>query len=72
MMLTSRLIIALERHARAKRARIEATNAMSVDVQSGSRQSQRVLASTSRNIESHASRVIAEVSHLSLIEMISF
>lgn len=56
---------ALERHARAKRARIEATNAMSVDVQSGSRQSQRVLASTSRNIESHALRVIAESSKLS-------
>ncbi|THH16360.1 hypothetical protein EW146_g4276 [Bondarzewia mesenterica] len=56
---------AFERHARAKRARIEATNVLSADIQSGSRQSQRIIASTSRNLEAHASRVVTESSKLS-------
>src|SRR5258705_6780086 len=59
--------LAFERHARAKRARTEATNAMGVDVQTGSRQLQRTIASTSRNIESNMTQVVAEVcSHGSL------
>ncbi|KAI0054098.1 kinesin-domain-containing protein [Auriscalpium vulgare] len=55
---------AFERHARAKRARIEATNAMSVDVQSGYRQVQRAMASTSRGIEASTSKVVAESSKM--------
>ncbi|KAI0062278.1 kinesin-domain-containing protein [Artomyces pyxidatus] len=53
-----------ERHARAKRARVEATHAMSVDIQSGSRQIQRAVASTSRNVEANTSRILAETSKL--------
>ncbi|TFY60095.1 hypothetical protein EVG20_g7553, partial [Dentipellis fragilis] len=55
---------ALERHTRAKRARVEATNAMGVEVQTGSRQTQRMIASTWRNIEASTSQVVAEATKL--------
>ncbi|KAI0322237.1 P-loop containing nucleoside triphosphate hydrolase protein [Amylostereum chailletii] len=55
---------AFERHRRAKKARIDATNALNVDTQSGLRQLQRGIASTSRNIETHTSRIMSESSKL--------
>ncbi|TFY82626.1 hypothetical protein EWM64_g1392 [Hericium alpestre] len=53
---------AFERHSRAKRARVEATNALGVEVQTGSRQTQRLIASTSRNIKASTSQIAAESS----------
>ncbi|PSR74150.1 hypothetical protein PHLCEN_2v10106 [Hermanssonia centrifuga] len=50
---------------RAKRARIDATDAMSTDAQSGYRYMQRGIASTSRNAESMAGQVLSETSGLS-------
>ncbi|KII88479.1 hypothetical protein PLICRDRAFT_161615 [Plicaturopsis crispa FD-325 SS-3] len=56
---------AFDRHARAKRARIDATTAMATDVQSEYRSLQRGVASTSRNVEEVAGRIISETNSLS-------
>ncbi|EGN95950.1 hypothetical protein SERLA73DRAFT_170393 [Serpula lacrymans var. lacrymans S7.3] len=50
----------LDRHKRAKRARIESTNAMATDVQSDMRHLQRGMASSSRNVEGFVGRVLSE------------
>lgn len=48
--------------SRAKRARLDSTEAMVTDAQSGYRYLQRGLGSTSRNMETTASQILAEVS----------
>ncbi|TCD71883.1 kinesin motor protein cin8 [Steccherinum ochraceum] len=55
----------LERMSRAKRARIDTTESMFAEAQSGYRFMQRSLASTSRNVESFAGRVTSETAGLS-------
>ncbi|KAI0035071.1 kinesin motor domain-containing protein, partial [Vararia minispora EC-137] len=56
---------AFEQYHRAKKARLEITSVMSVDTQSGLRQLQRGIASTSRNVEAHTSKVTSETTKLS-------
>ncbi|KAH9951942.1 P-loop containing nucleoside triphosphate hydrolase protein [Amylocystis lapponica] len=51
---------AFDRASRAKRARIEATDAMATEAQSGYRYIQRGVASTSRNVEAASNRVLSE------------
>lgn len=53
----------LDRHNRAKRARVETTNEMVTDVQVDLRNVQRGLASGLRNVEGFTSRVASEVRH---------
>jgi hypothetical protein len=55
-------LTAFDRHSRAKRARVEATNSMAVEAQSEYRYLQRGIASISRTIETVAGRVMSEVS----------
>ncbi|KAJ7712867.1 hypothetical protein B0H14DRAFT_2645079 [Mycena olivaceomarginata] len=50
---------------RAKRARIETTSSLGVEVQSEYKSLQRGFASTSRNIESAVGRVVSETTSLS-------
>ncbi|KIK96808.1 hypothetical protein PAXRUDRAFT_825572 [Paxillus rubicundulus Ve08.2h10] len=50
----------IDRHNRAKRARIETTNAMVTDVQTDLRHLQRGISSSSRNVEGFTSRVVSE------------
>ena len=51
----------LDRHHRAKRARVETTNAMLTDAQVDLRNVQRGLASDLRSVEGFTSRVTSEV-----------
>ncbi|KAI0362221.1 kinesin-domain-containing protein [Trametes cingulata] len=53
---------AFEREHRAKRARMEATDGLAAEAQSGYRYMQRGIASASRAIESTTTRVLSEVS----------
>ncbi|KAI6005931.1 P-loop containing nucleoside triphosphate hydrolase protein [Pisolithus albus] len=55
----------LDRHNRAKRARVESMNAMVTDVQSELRHFQRGIASTSRNVDGFVTRVVSEGVNLS-------
>jgi kinesin family protein 11 len=55
---------AFDRHTGAKRARVEATNALMSDVLSEYRYLQRGISSTSRNIDAAVGRVVSEVSRL--------
>ena len=55
---------AFDRVSRAKRARVEATDALAADTQSTYRYVQRGVSSTSRNIEASTSRVVGESSSL--------
>lgn len=55
----------LDRHDRAKRARIETTNSLVTDVQTDLRHLQRGMASSSRNIEGFSGRVVSESTSLS-------
>ncbi|KAF9227911.1 kinesin-domain-containing protein [Gyrodon lividus] len=50
----------LDRLKRAKKARIETTNAMVTDVQTDLRHLQRGIASSSRNVEGFTSRIVSE------------
>ncbi|KDQ60800.1 hypothetical protein JAAARDRAFT_204605 [Jaapia argillacea MUCL 33604] len=50
---------------RAKRARMEATNSMASEVQSGYRSLQRGIASTTRNVDAMAGRVVSETTSIS-------
>lgn len=54
-----------ERVARAKRARIEATETLTTEAQSGYRHVQRSIASSSRNVEGFTKQVLSESSGLS-------
>ncbi|KAL4067644.1 P-loop containing nucleoside triphosphate hydrolase protein [Scleroderma citrinum] len=54
----------LDRHNRAKRARIESMNTMVTDVQSELRHFQRGVASSSRNVDNFVSRVVSENTNL--------
>ncbi|KAJ7063348.1 P-loop containing nucleoside triphosphate hydrolase protein [Mycena amicta] len=56
---------AFDRQAHAKRARIEATNSLAVEIQSEFKSVQRAFASTSRNIENVVSTVTSETTNLS-------
>ncbi|KZT67731.1 kinesin-domain-containing protein [Daedalea quercina L-15889] len=55
---------AFDRVSRAKRARVEATDALAAEAQSTYRYVQRGIASTSRNIEASTSKVVGESSGL--------
>ncbi|KAG2349879.1 kinesin-domain-containing protein [Suillus weaverae] len=55
----------VDRHDRAKRARIESTNGLVTDVQSEIRHLQRGIASSSRNVEGFSGRVVSESTSLS-------
>lgn len=55
----------LDRHNRAKRARVESMNTMVTDVQSELRHLQRGIASTSRNVDGFVTRVVSEGVNLS-------
>ena len=50
-----------ERHARAKRARIHATDSLGMDVQAESRHLQHAIAAMSKSLEANASKVTTEV-----------
>ncbi|KAJ7920103.1 P-loop containing nucleoside triphosphate hydrolase protein [Mycena leptocephala] len=56
---------AFDQQTRAKRARIETTSSLGVEVQSEYKSLQRGFASTSRNIESAVGRVVSETTSLS-------
>ncbi|KAJ7285810.1 kinesin 2 [Mycena rebaudengoi] len=56
---------AFDRQTQAKRARIETTNTLGIDVQTEYRSLQRGIASTSRNVESAVGRVVSESTSLS-------
>jgi len=58
----STLCTAFERYGQAKRARLDAGNAMAAAVQSEYQHLQRGIASTSRKIEAVVERVVSEVS----------
>ena len=64
LMLDADSFAAFDRVSRAKRARVEATDALAVDTQSTYRYVQRGISSTSRNIEASTSRVVGESSSL--------
>ncbi|KAG1753481.1 P-loop containing nucleoside triphosphate hydrolase protein [Suillus lakei] len=55
----------LDRHDRAKRARIETTNGLATEVQTELRHLQRGVASSSRNVEGFSGRVVSESTSLS-------
>ncbi|KAG1756753.1 P-loop containing nucleoside triphosphate hydrolase protein [Suillus paluster] len=55
----------LDRHNRAKRARIESTNGLMTDVQTEFRHLQRGVASSSRNVEGFSGHVVSESTSLS-------
>lgn len=57
----------LDRHNRAKRARIESTNGLMSEVQTELRHLQRGIASNSRNVEGFSGRVVSEASKTVLI-----
>ncbi|EIW85175.1 kinesin-domain-containing protein [Coniophora puteana RWD-64-598 SS2] len=57
----------LDRHNRAKRARIDATSAMSLDVDADLRQLQHGLSSSSRHVESHVGKVNSETGALTQV-----
>jgi kinesin family protein 11 len=57
----------LDRHDRAKRARIETTNGLVTDVQTDLRHLQRGVASSSKNIEGFSGRVVSEASRIVII-----
>jgi hypothetical protein len=52
---------AFERHARAKRARIDATHGLSADIQAESQHLQHAIAAMSKSVEANASKVTTEV-----------
>lgn len=60
-----KLSAAFDREHRVKRARIEATDGLAAEAQSGYRYMQRGIGSTSRTIESATSRVLIETSGMS-------
>ncbi|EJF65955.1 kinesin-domain-containing protein [Dichomitus squalens LYAD-421 SS1] len=57
---------AFDREHRAKRARIEATDGLVTEAQSGYRYMQRGLASTSRSIEGSTNRILSEMSGMEM------
>ena len=52
---------AFERHARAKRARIDATDGLGADIQAESQHLQHAIAAMSKSVEANASKVTTEV-----------
>ena len=52
---------AFERHVRAKRARIDATDGLGADIQAESRHLQHAIAAMSKSLEANASKVTTEV-----------
>jgi hypothetical protein len=53
--------LAFERHSRAKRARIDATDGLGADIQAESRHLQHAIAAMSKSVEGNASKVTTEV-----------
>ena len=58
-----------ERHARAKRARIDATDSLGVDIQAESRHLQHAIAAMSKTLEANSSKVTTEVRALRIISL---
>jgi len=58
-----------ERHARAKRARVDATDGLGVDIQAESRHLQHAIAAMSKSLEANASKVTTEVRALRTISL---
>lgn len=54
-------VLAFERHVRAKRARIDATDGLGADMQAESRHLQHAITVMSRSVEANASKVTTEV-----------
>jgi hypothetical protein len=52
---------AFERHARAKRARIDATDGLGADIQAESQHLQHAIVAMSKSVEANASKVMTEV-----------
>lgn len=52
---------AFERHARAKRARIDATDGLGADIQAESQHLQHAIVALSKSVEVNASKVTTEV-----------
>jgi len=52
---------AFERHARAKRARIDATDSLGADIQAESQHLQHAIVAMSKSVEANASKVTTEV-----------
>jgi hypothetical protein len=52
---------AFERHARAKRARIDATDGLGTDIQAESQHFQHAIVAMSKSVEANASKVTTEV-----------
>ena len=52
---------AFERHARAKRARIDATDGLGADIQAESQHLQHAIVAMSKSVEANASKVTTEV-----------
>lgn len=52
---------AFERHTRAKRARIDATDGLGADIQAESQHLQNAIVSMSKSVEANASKVMTEV-----------
>jgi len=53
--------LAFERHSRAKRARIDATDGLGADIQAESRHLQHAITAMSKSLEANASKVTTEV-----------
>jgi len=53
--------LAFERHARAKRARIDATDGLGADIQAEYQHLQHSIAAMSKSVEANASKVTTEV-----------
>lgn len=58
-----------ERHARAKRARIDATDGLGADIQAESQHLQQAIVALSKSVEVNASKVMTEVRipHISFV-----
>jgi hypothetical protein len=52
---------AFERHGRAKRARVDATDGLGADIQADSRHLQHAIAVMSKSVDANASKVTTEV-----------
>jgi kinesin family protein 11 len=64
---------AFERHARAKRARIDATDGLGADIQAESQHLQQAIVVMSKSVEANASKVMTEVRtpHISFVPSIN-
>lgn len=64
------ILPAFERHARAKRARIDATDGLGADIQAESQHLQHAIVAMSKSVEANASKVTTEVRTLHIISFV--